>query len=589
MFRTLSPKSFSFENRNIKHRKRLSNSILWMILTVLIVGAICTPKSQGQGQVLNVEIRVTNDKIGEIDPKIYGHFIEHLGRCIYGGIWVGENSKIPNLRGLRLDVLNAVKAINPPIIRWPGGCFADGYHWKDGIGPRNKRPVRPNLAWGGIESNQFGTDEFIDFCREVGAEAYITVNVGSGSPQEAAEWVEYCNGGLNTTYGRLRAEYGHPEPYGVKYWGIGNELYGSWEIGHMDADTYARKVIEFAEAMRKVDPSIKIIAVGWFWGGSEGEYWNRKVLEVAGDHIDYLSLHTYCWKPEYTDYFAIVNYPLNVEYELKETVNLINSVLKKKPGKEIKIALDEWGVWYANATDGLMQSVRLCDGLMAAGMFHVFHRLCNNVTMANFAQLVNALPAIVTNDRGEMYVNPIYLAFKLYRHNTGKITLKTLTKGVSINILDVSATIDEEGNFLYLAVINKDPNKKVNATIILKDFKPKSMCKESHLNGPDIFSKNDFKSPDVVKITTKYVTLNISNGIFKYTFEPHSATILVLESITSTVPLAPGFEETTPSITTATTSEAPAFQEISLIIGGAIVLIVLLIIRVRKSSFWPFK
>ncbi|MEM2487302.1 MAG: alpha-L-arabinofuranosidase C-terminal domain-containing protein [Thermoproteota archaeon] len=558
--------------------------ILWIILTTLIVGSVYSSESQGQVQVLNVEIRVTDDRIGEIDPKIYGHFIEHLGRCIYGGVWVGENSRIPNLRGLRLDVLEAVKAINPPIIRWPGGNFASGYHWKDGVGPRDKRPRRPNPAWGGVESNQFGTDEFIDFCREVGAEPFIVVNMGSGTPQEAAEWVEYCNGDVNTTYGKLRAEYGHPEPYNVKYWMLGNEMYGEWQIGHMDADTYAQAAVDFAKAMKKVDPSIKLIAVGWFGTSSEPLYWNKRVLEAAGDYIDYLSLHTYCWKPSYDDYYTIVNYPLNVERDLNGVVKLINSVMKNKPEKDIKIALTEWGVWYANATAGLTQSVRLCDGLMAAGMFHVFHRLCNNVTMANFAQLVNALPAIVTNDRGEMYVNPIYLAFKLYRHNTGKIVLKTSTKGASINILDVSATIDEGGNFLYLAVINKDPNRRMNATIILKDFKPKPVCKESQLNGPNIFSKNDFKSQDVVKITTKYVALNISNEVFTYTFEPHSATILVLERMTTTTSPTPEVEETIPS----TTSETLAYKEISIIIGGIailIILIILSIIRVRKSLF----
>lgn len=554
-----------------------------MMLTALILSTICTSKTQGQDQVLNVEITVTGDKIGEIDPKIYGHFIEHLGRCIYGGVWVGENSKIPNLRGLRLDVLEAVKEIEPPIIRWPGGNFASGYHWKDGIGPRDKRPRRPNPAWGGVESNQFGTDEFIDFCREVGAEPFIVVNMGSGTSQEAAEWVEYCNGNLNTTYGRLRAEYGHPEPYNVKYWMLGNEMYGEWQIGHMDADTYAKAAVDFAKAMREIDPSIKLIAVGWFGTSGEPLYWNKKVLEVAGDYIDYLSLHTYCWKPKPDDYFTIVNYPLNVERDLNEVVKLINSVLKDKPGREIKIALTEWGIWHANATAELTQTVRLCDGLMAAGMFHVFHRLCNNVTMANFAQLVNVLPAIVTNNRGEMYVNPIYLAFKLYRHNTGKIVLKTSTKGASINILDVSATMDEEGNYLYLAVINKHPYMRMNATITLTDFKPKPVCKESQLNGPDIFSKNDFKAQDVVKITTKYVTLNISSGIFTYMFEPHSATILMLERITSITSPTPEIEETT-----TTTSEIPVFQETPLIIGGItiiIILIILLFIRVRKSLF----
>ena len=507
-----------------KHLNR--RILLWMITTTLIIGLLNKPI---EGEVVNVEIMVTSNKVGEIDPKIYGHFIEHLGRCIYGGVWVGEKSKIPNLRGFRLDVLEVVKEMNPPVVRWPGGCFSDTYHWKDGVGPRDKRPKRPNPAWGGIETNQFGTDEFIEWCRLVGAEPFIVVNVGSGTPQEAAEWVEYCNGDVDTTYGRLRMENGHAEPYNVKYWSIGNEIFGSWEIGHMDADTYAQKVVEFAKAMKNVDPSIKLVAVGWYGGGDEGASWNRKVLEVAGDYIDYLSLHTYCWKPAPDDYHTIVNYPLEVEKELRQIASMVESVMRNR-GKDIKISLDEWGVWYPDATEGLMQSVRLCDGLLAAGVFHVLHRLCNIVSIANFAQLVNALPAIVTNDEGEMYVNPIYLAFKLYRHNSGKIVLKTMVED-SNDILDVSATMDRDGNRLYLAVINKDPSRIVDAKITLSDFKPRNMCKVSQLNGPDVFSKNDFKSPDVVKITTKYETLNFSNNILTYVFKPHSVTILTLESM----------------------------------------------------------
>ncbi|MGQ9478799.1 MAG: alpha-N-arabinofuranosidase [Thermoproteota archaeon] len=545
------------------------------ILTNIFQGARTV---QGQSQTVDVKIRVSSVKTGEVDPKIYGHFIEHLGRCIYGGVWVGENSQIPNLRGFRLDVLEAVKAIAPPVIRWPGGCFADGYHWKDGIGPRDKRLKRTNPAWGGIETNQFGTDEFIDFCREVGAEPFIVVNVGSGTPQEAAEWVEYCNGNANTTYGRLRSENGH-SPYNVKYWGLGNELYGEWEIGHMDAAQYAQAVVNFARAMKSVDPSIKLVAVGQFGTSGESASWNRKVLEFAGEYIDYLSLHTYCWKPPKDAYYTIVNYPLNVERDLKGIVRQIDSIMKDK-GKKIEISLDEWGVWYADATSQLMQDVRLCDGLLAAGMFHVFHRLSKDVTIATFAQLVNVLPAIVTNDRGAMYLTPIYLAFKLYRNNTGKIVLSTSVTGTSNYYLDVLATMNEDASHLYLAVINKYQTNTVNASISLEDFDPKQVCKAYQLNGPSWDSKNDFKSPNTVKITSSYVTLNITEGSFTYAFEPHSVTIIVLENKNLTsIPTATPTDTQVVS-TTPEASVEPAYQQTLIIILGVVATLIVMIILI---------
>jgi len=536
---------FPSKNQVIKW-KIYSTIALLAIITALII--ISLPyflyppykyeSHEGNEQALEAEITIeTKDKVGEIDPNIYGHFLEHLGRCIYGGIWVGENSPIPNLRGMRLDVLEAVKAIDPPIIRWPGGNFVSGYHWEDGIGPRDKRPTLSNRAWGGTESNQFGTDEFIDFCREVGAEPYIVVNVGSGTPEEAAHWVEYCNGDVNTPYGRLRAQYGHTEPYNVKYWGIGNEMYGTWQIGYMTETAYAQAAVNFAKAMKSVDPTIKLIPVGWYGATGSSASWNNKVLKATGSYIDYLSLHAYCYHPAYIDYSGIVNFPLEVESTLKETINQIHSVIvEDKLGKDIDIAFDEWNVWYleAEAATGLTQTSRLCDGLFAAGMFNVFHRLANNVTMANLAQLVNVLPAIVTNDRGELYVNPIYLAFKLYRNNTGKIVLRTSTTGVFVvSYLDVSATMDEDGNRLYLAVINKDLTKKLNATISLKDFKPRQTCKLFQLNGPSWDSKNDFTSPDTVKITNKDATIDVKDKSFVYDFEPHSVTIIILERSTT--------------------------------------------------------
>ncbi|MEM2433270.1 MAG: alpha-L-arabinofuranosidase C-terminal domain-containing protein [Candidatus Bathyarchaeia archaeon] len=487
----------------------------------------------------NVVIFAGNE-IGEINPNIYGIFIEHMGRCIYGGVWVGEESRIPNLMGYRLDVLEAAREIRPPVVRWPGGNFASGYNWTDGVGPRNKRPIRSNPAWGGIETNEFGTDEFIGWCRLVGAEPYIVVNVGSGTPELAAAWVEYCNGDANTTYGRLRAENGHPEPYNVKYWGIGNEMYGWWQIGHMNATEYSKAVIEFAEAMKSVDPSIKLIAVGWYGAYGEPELWNRKVLQVAGKYIDYLSLHVYYG---YEDYYTIVACPLETERTLNATIRMMESLMINllRDGKRIEIAMDEWGVWYpeANAQNNYVQTLRLCDGIFAAGMFHVFHRLSNYVTMANFAQFVNTLPMIVTNDRGDMYVNPVYLAFKLYRNRTGKIVLKTIVDvdgyrvdsiGITnVPYLDVSATMDEDESRLYIAVINRHMTDKIKATISIRDFEPKRLCEISQLNGPKWDSKNDFSSPNTVKIISQNVNLEIANNSFTYIFEPHSVTILVLE------------------------------------------------------------
>ena len=192
-----------------------------------------------------------------IDPNIYGNFIEHLGRCIYGGIYE-ENSPLSDERGFRLDVLEAIKGLNVPVLRWPGGNFVSGYHWMDGIGPKEKRPRKVDWAWHAEESNRFGTDEFIEYCREVGTEPYICVNLGTGTIDEAAAWVEYCNGTGDTYYANLRRQNGHPEPYNVKYWGLGNEMYGFWQIGAKTADDYAKLAMEAAKLMKWTDPSIKL-------------------------------------------------------------------------------------------------------------------------------------------------------------------------------------------------------------------------------------------------------------------------------------------------------------------------------------------
>jgi alpha-N-arabinofuranosidase len=482
---------------------------------------------EGEARIIvNVE-----DRVGRINRHIYGHFIEHLGRCIYGGVWVGEGSPIPNLRGLRKDVLEVVKEISPPVVRWPGGCFADGYHWLDGVGPKEKRPVRYDLAWGAEEPNQFGTDEFIAFCREVGADPYICTNAGTGTTEEAARWVEYCNRKGNSVYASKRAENGHTKPFNVRYWGIGNEVYGEWEIGQMDARDYAKTAVEFAKLMRRVDPTIKLVAVG-----CDNDEWNYEVLKTAGEHVDYISLHRY-YRQE--DYYTIMAAPLEAERSLKHLRGLIDASMAKRrtKRKKVKISFDEWNVWHKEATveKGLTQKSPLQDGVFAAGMFNMLHRMCGSVTMANLAQLVNVLPAIVTSEDG-LYVNPIYLAFKLYTKHSGEVALRSRTeaetyKAEEIGIehvpyLDCSATLSEKRGKLYIATVNRHKEQDIKCQIELKGFTPRWEGKVHELNAHNVSSANDFDSPDNVKIIEK----NISTAAkrFNYTFPAHSVTVLEL-------------------------------------------------------------
>ncbi|MEI6875163.1 MAG: alpha-N-arabinofuranosidase, partial [Spirochaetota bacterium] len=241
---------------------------------------------EGTGRISKIKVDAERI-IGKVDPLIYGHFIEHLGRCIYGGVL--DDSGAP-----RKGLAAAMQKIRPSIIRWPGGCFADGYHWRDGIGPKDQRPIRPNLAWHNAdETNRFGTDEFIAYSRSIGAEPYICANVGSGSPEEAADWVEYCNGTGNTTYAKMRRANGSEQPYGVRYWGVGNEIDETEhinEIGCLSAEDYARAVREYSKLMRRISSDIKLVAVG----SNRGEVdWNLTVLEKAGAYMDYIALHGY--------------------------------------------------------------------------------------------------------------------------------------------------------------------------------------------------------------------------------------------------------------------------------------------------------
>nr|MBA3710804.1 alpha-N-arabinofuranosidase [Planctomycetota bacterium] len=434
------------------------------------------------------------DALGTISPLIYGQFIEHLGRCIYGGLWVGEDSKIPNIRGFRRDVMEAVKAIRPGIVRYPGGNFASAYHWQDGVGPRAERPRRWDPTWKCEESNHVGTDEFIDWCGMIQAQPYLCVNAGNGSAEEAARWVEYCNLAKNTSHAAMRVKNGHAKPHDVRYWSIGNELYGEWQIGHMgDGKECARRTRDFAHAMSCVDPTIEMIGVGT----RHDPQWNWDMVTGSGKWLKHLSVHCYIHLNKHTlpELLAAPDYFAQILGHVSGTI----AGARRAAGiaHPIRIALDEWNLWYHEiASDNdpgshLGQNTSLKDALFTASVFNVFHRNCDILSMANYALTVNGLPLIYTHPTHEgMYFNPQYLAFLLYSNRTGEQCVRNhvVCDGysseaksfygenckASVPYLDLSTSWSPGTRTLYLHAVNRSEKDAVECDIQLRGAEPTS-------------------------------------------------------------------------------------------------------------------
>jgi len=494
--------------------------------------------------------------IGEVHPYVYGHFVEHLERCVYGGIWTEDGSR------LREDTLPLIRALRPPVTRYPGGNFASGYHWEDGIGPREQRPRRHDEAWHAWESNQVGTDEFLAFCAQAGTDPFLVVNDGSGTPEEAARWVAYCNDPPGTEQGDRRAANGHPEPYDVRLWGVGNEVWGRWQVGHTDAAGYVTRLRPFVAAMREADPDVRLVAVGDRPltgdpddGSSEasqapaqdpGRRWNETVLREAGDLIDYLSFHIYQpgeegWRENYDLeplHHTICAAPLDVERSIRRLAKQIKTLV---PERKVQVALDEWNLQLPAPEGATMHQVAytLRDGLYAAGMLNVFHRQCDELTLANLAQLVNVLPLIVTDER-RAYATPIYYPFLLYREME-RLALRPHVDGPafdseglgniaphrSVPYLDVTATRDEAGRRVVLGVVNRHPHRPVRATVALRGFGPLQLVQAQTLSGPDPLAINDFDMPEQVRVREAPLP-TLHSDRFIYRFPASSVTVLVL-------------------------------------------------------------
>ena len=493
------------------------------------------------------EISINAKEIqAEIDPFIYGNFIEVLGGCVYPGIWDEYNTDVPLVHGgIRKDVLEKTRALKVTVLRWPGGCFADCYHWKEGIGPRSERKIEPNRHWhwfgpkiGPKHDNHFGSDEFMTLIEELGTEPYININMGSGTIEEAQNWVEYLNGDESTEYGALRAKSGHLKPYNVKIWGIGNEMNLPSEMGCTSAENYAKKYLQFAQAMRTVDPSLQFVAVG---SNEHDADWNRTVLKIAGEYIDYLSLHVYIpavfletLSNNVRDYYNIIAGAFEDERRIQWMAETIEEVMGYK---KIPIAFDEWGIIW-NLRQHFDGYYTLRDGLFAATFFEVLHRHADVVKMANWAQLVNVVPMLRTSPT-DVYHNPVYLAALLFANYAERYTVSTkvtsdtrhnpkyhIIQETEIPYLGVSVTINKGKDKLVIIGINRHHAHDLPTSITINDFTPKSTAQVYELNGPSHSAYNYFDKKDEVTITEN--EFKSVSSKFSYIFPAHSVTALVI-------------------------------------------------------------
>ncbi len=486
-------------------------------------------------------IKIDTERIiGQIDPKIYGNFTEHLGRCIEGGIFE-ENSPLSDNEGYRKDVLRAVKDLHVTLLRWPGGNFSSNYNWRDGIGPRNERPARLEMAWGSVEDNRFGTHEFLRYCEMINAEPYFCANLGTGSWTEAQQWVEYCNSAADTATTELRRKNGRDQPWKVKYWGLGNEMDGPWQMGHRTAEDYGKFALEAAKLMKWTDPSIKLVAAGSSNFGPNADWigWNRTVLEHLKHHADYLSLHMYVGNPKNdTPEFLASSLILNERIRIAE--GIIRGAMSDVPNRKMYIAWDEWNVWYRARGQGkekgrdiLEEHYNLEDALVVATFLNTFVNNAQIVKIANLAQLVNVIAPIFTSKQG-LFLQTIYYPLQLFAANSFGNALELFIDGptyrtetsetrisADVPYLDISAAHDQ--GTLVLNVVNRNLAEPVEASFELEDKQFAGPFEVAEVNGPDVKAMNTFGST-TVKTTTK--SIDASGARLRYSFPPHSFTLL---------------------------------------------------------------
>lgn len=458
--------------------------------------------------IINTDIRK-----GRIDRNIYGHFAEHLGRCIYGGFWVGKDSEIPNINGIRKDVVEALKEIKIPVLRWPGGCFADEYHWKDGIGPYELRPKRVNVHWGGvIENNYFGTHEFFELCELLGAEPYISGNVGSGTIQEMREWIEYITFDGESTLANLRAANGRKKPWKLRYFGIGNENWGCG--GNMRPEYYADLYRRYSTYVRDFSGN-KIFKIAC--GANVDDYnWTEVLMREAGRFMDGLSLHYYTIPGDFWlgkgsatnfdegEWFITLKKALRID----ELITRHSVIMDRyDPEKRVALVVDEWGTWY-DVEPGtnpafLYQQNTIRDALVAAIHFNIFHKHCDRVRMANIAQTINVLQAVIHTEGSKMVLTPTYHVFNMYKVHQDAELLDLNIKspgygyaGESIPQVTATSSVDKEGK-IHISLCNLSPKEPAIIECELRGEKKTSVT-GTILTAEEMNAHNTFENPNKV-------------------------------------------------------------------------------------------
>ena len=460
-----------------------------------------------------------------INRNLYGHFSEHLGRCIYNGVFVGEDSPIPNEKGMRTDVVEALRHIRVPVLRWPGGCFADEYHWKDGIGPKESRKCMVNTNWGGVtEDNSFGTHEFLEFCRQVGCEPYINGNMGSGTVQEMSEWVEYMTSDAISPMAELRRQNGREEPWKIRYFGVGNESWGCG--GNMRPSYYADEFRRYQTFLRNYGEN-KLYKIAC--GPNVDDYtWTDTVMEIAGRYMDAITLHYYTLPNDDWDhkgstlafnreeYYRTLRKALRMEELLQKHIQIMD---RRDPEKRVGLIVDEWGAWYdvePGTNPGfLYQQNTMRDALVAAATLNIFNQHSDRVVMANIAQLVNVLQSVILTEGDKMVKTPTYHVFDLYKeHQDATLvysqieTASTGTETEQVPQISVSVSMDEQG-VLHATLANLSDEEADLAELVFVNFVPTSVEGEVLCGKPA--DHNDFTAPDAVHLEP-LTDVRVENG-----------------------------------------------------------------------------
>ena len=505
-----------------------------------LIWCLTTNNLLGQNKVVvNVDLAEH-----QISKHIYGHFSEHLGRCIYGGFYVGEdNQLIPHQKGMRKDVVAALKKLEIPNLRWPGGCFADTYHWKDGIGPKDERPTIVNTWWGGTtEDNSFGTHEFLELCQQLDTEPFISGNIGSGTVQELSDWIQYTNAGHESPMSKLRTENGRKEPWSVKYWGVGNEAWGCG--GNMRAEYYADLYRQYATYMNTAAKGSQLyrIAAG---GYSDNVAWTEVLMKnIPLKLMEGISLHHYSvlsWEAkgpstEFTEehYFSTMQKALAMEDHIKAHSTVMD---KYDPKKTIGLIVDEWGGWYEvepGTNPGfLFQQNTMRDAMIAGTTLNTFNNHCERVKMANLAQTINVLQAVILTDKEKMLLTPTYHVLEMYKvHQDAKlipIHLKSTDYEFGDKILQsvsASASTNSEGK-VHISLVNIHAKEAQKIQIAIRGMDAKTM-QGRLLTADKLQIHNTFDKPEMVQPTV-FNGATLEGGTITMELPPFSVVVLAIE------------------------------------------------------------